>query len=211
MPSAWTQHLSAYRASHPSKSMKECMIEASACYRKSGVVAASNAVKMATKKTSSSKKATYRGAAAISSSSNPWIAHVKAYRASHGCSYAEAMQSAKKTYRAFGVNPDAHLVSIGNEYTFAAGMLSGTYKVLRKDLKHIDSNQDMYLIRDTSNGDNYLVPGSHLFQGMLRGREPQSPPIIKLETSLSLEDEINIYAYVSRYHANVGGFVRQGT
>ena len=101
MPSAWTQHLSAYRASHPSKSMKECMIEASACYRKSGVVAASNAVKMATKKTSSSKKATYRGAAAISSSSNPWIAHVKAYRASHGCSYAEAMQGAKKTYPSY--------------------------------------------------------------------------------------------------------------
>ena len=39
MPSAWTQHLSAYRASHPYKSMKECMIEASACYRKSGVAA----------------------------------------------------------------------------------------------------------------------------------------------------------------------------
>jgi len=36
MPSAWTQHLAAYRASHPSKTMKECMIEASACYRKAG-------------------------------------------------------------------------------------------------------------------------------------------------------------------------------
>ena len=32
-------------------------------------------------------------------SSNPWIAHVQAYRASQGCSYAEAMQGARKTYR----------------------------------------------------------------------------------------------------------------
>ena len=94
MPSAWTQHLSAYRASHPSKSMKECMIEASACYRKGSPSADSKAVK---RTKTASKKATYRGAAL--SSSNPWIAHVQAYRASHGCSYTEAMQGAKKTYR----------------------------------------------------------------------------------------------------------------
>ena len=74
------------------------MIEASACYRKSGATA-SKPVKRATKKSASSaKKATYRGSNP-SSSSNPWIAHVQAYRASHECSYAEAMQGAKKTYR----------------------------------------------------------------------------------------------------------------
>ena len=69
MPSAWTQHLSAYRASHPSKSMKECMIEASACYRKGSPSADSKAVK---RTKTASKKAPYRGAAP--SSSNPWIA-----------------------------------------------------------------------------------------------------------------------------------------
>ena len=64
--------------------MKECMIEASACYRKSGTASTtSKAAKRATKKTASSKKATYRGAAALSSS-NPWISHMQAYRASHG-------------------------------------------------------------------------------------------------------------------------------
>lgn len=37
MPSsAWTRHLAAYKKSHPSKSMKECMIEASACYTSRG-------------------------------------------------------------------------------------------------------------------------------------------------------------------------------
>lgn len=33
MPSAWKQHLDTYRASHTEKSLKECMVEASACYR----------------------------------------------------------------------------------------------------------------------------------------------------------------------------------
>jgi hypothetical protein len=77
--------------------MKECMIEASACYRNAGDSKATTAKAMKKATSKASTKATYRGAP--SSSSNPWIAHVQAYRASHGCSYAEAMQGAKKTYR----------------------------------------------------------------------------------------------------------------
>ena len=34
MPSAWTKHLNAYRNMHPHKPMKQCMIEASASYKK---------------------------------------------------------------------------------------------------------------------------------------------------------------------------------
>jgi hypothetical protein len=30
---------------------------------------------------------------------NAWIKHVKEYQAKHGCSYKEAMQKAKATYR----------------------------------------------------------------------------------------------------------------
>jgi hypothetical protein len=30
---------------------------------------------------------------------NPWVAHVKAYQAQHGCSYKEAMMGAKATYK----------------------------------------------------------------------------------------------------------------
>ena len=33
-PSAWQVHLSKYRAAHPSKPLKQCMIEASKSYRK---------------------------------------------------------------------------------------------------------------------------------------------------------------------------------
>ena len=93
--SAWTQHLAAYRASHPSKTMKECMIEASACYRKLGSTSGSTSAKKTSEKRATSKASTTYAAP----SSNPWIAHVEAYRASHGCSYGEAMQGAKKTYR----------------------------------------------------------------------------------------------------------------
>ena len=94
MPSAWTEHLSSFRASHPSKTMKECMIEASACYRKPSSAAPSKAAKK------SAPKAAPKTVPKAASSSNPWIAHVQAYRATHACSYAEAMQGAKKTYRA---------------------------------------------------------------------------------------------------------------
>ena len=87
MPSAWTQHLARYRASHPNMSMKQCMVEASATYRQSAML--------------SKKKRAAKAEAASSSrpSANPWIAHVQAYRASHACSYAEALQRAKATYR----------------------------------------------------------------------------------------------------------------
>ena len=30
---------------------------------------------------------------------NDWIKHVKAYQAKHGCSYKEALQKAKATYK----------------------------------------------------------------------------------------------------------------
>ena len=73
------------------------MVEASVSYRASGHA------RRPTPKSLSAKKTTHCGSAALpssSSSSNPWISHVQAYRASHGCSYAEAMQGAKNTYRA---------------------------------------------------------------------------------------------------------------
>lgn len=103
MPSsAWNEFLARYRALHPQKTMKECMVEASASYRKSGTASSNAKARSAPAKKRSAKTAAYRGATRPSSSSfssNPWIAHVQAYRASQGCSYAEAMQGARKTYR----------------------------------------------------------------------------------------------------------------
>ena len=107
MPSAWTEHLSSFRASHPSKTMKECMIEASACYRKPSSASPSKAAKKSAPKAppkAAPKTAPKTAPKAAPSSSNPWIAHVQAYRATHACSYAEAMQGAKKTYRALTLN-----------------------------------------------------------------------------------------------------------
>jgi hypothetical protein len=52
-----------------------------------------------TAKKADKKKETRRETYSSPSSSNPWIAHVKQYRALKGCSYAEALQGAKMTYR----------------------------------------------------------------------------------------------------------------
>jgi hypothetical protein len=97
MPSAWAQHLSAYRASHPNATLKQAMLQASACYRKQGDShtpkrAASNLPKAASRKYR-------RSAQSAHNPSSPWISHVQAYRASHRCSFKDALQGASKTYR----------------------------------------------------------------------------------------------------------------
>jgi hypothetical protein len=97
MPSAWAQHLSAYRASHPNATLKQAMLQASACYRKQGDShtpkrAASNLPKAASRKYR-------RSAQSAHNPSSSWISHVQAYRASHGCSFKDALQGASKTYR----------------------------------------------------------------------------------------------------------------
>ena len=90
-PSAWNAHLAAFRASHPRLTMKECMQQASKSYRCSAGAASARTV-------ASSSKKTYRAAAA--KTSNSWIAHVQAYRASHpGVSYTEALQQAASSYQ----------------------------------------------------------------------------------------------------------------
>lgn len=51
------------------------------------------------RKTSSRKSSAKRKSAKRSSSRNPWIAHVKAWRKTHGGSYADAMIKAGPSYK----------------------------------------------------------------------------------------------------------------
>ena len=107
--------------------MKECMVEASVSYRASGHA------RRPTPKSLSAKKTTHCGSAALppsSSSPNPWISHVQAYRASHGCSYAEAMQGAKKTYRALDnkESPVTPVLYIGSIDKFFEWITDQKYK-----------------------------------------------------------------------------------
>ncbi len=182
MPSAWTEHLSSFRASHPSKTMKECMIEASACYRKPSSASSSKAAKKSAPKVPPKAAPKTVPKAAPSSSSNPWIAHVQAYRATHACSYAEAMQGAKKTYRALTSNAcpskrSTSLRAVGKSRYRASISTGDTYtkesvqlerKSIEKTIQKykpgkgfVDAQVTMYKFQDKTNGSTVKVDGEY--------------------------------------------------
>ena len=86
MPSAWQSHLTAYRAAHPRLSLKACMQEASKTYRSSHSVASA-----------APRRPPAKG---VKAASNPWLAHVQAYRNAHPeVSYSDALRHASCSYR----------------------------------------------------------------------------------------------------------------
>lgn len=88
--SAWQAHLTAFRGSHPSLSMKECMQQASKTYS-----ASATSFRGGAKKNKVAKKKPVGGSCG---GGNSWMQHVAAYRAKHGCSYGEALKGASNTY-----------------------------------------------------------------------------------------------------------------